>query len=400
LKYPFVSFSKKTLYPLLALSILVSTSCGNPPASQATNPLNTGNISDQMAAIEDRLDSLTDDTSDAQIASADQQKAAENLLQNDNASDDDKTPEPEPAPANAPVYSGPDNIAPTVKKFTLQSKAEPAFIRKHFEPSALCFDDNNNLYTVGDKGNYAVFSLKKASNGYETVESVKMNTMQVLKMRLKKKNKFDFEGLAFHNNLFYIADERDRKVITVDKQGNITDLKIDINGYLKANNIRNDVANSGLEGLTIDRKNNIMYLIKERQEPVIMVVDLNTNKITRHFKVNLPGKVEPALTDASFFEGSLYVLVRSHRLVLKLNPENGDILSEYDYRKNEEAAKNVYVKIPTFGSSSVDPDGYGVMEGLAVTKDSIYLATDNNELPLKSNLFNNYPQLFIFSRPE
>src|SRR5205814_274380 len=109
----------------------------------------------------------------------------------------------------------------------------------------------------------------------------------------------------------------------------------------------------------------------------------NTKKITRHFKVKLPGNVEPALTDASFFDGYLYVLVRSHRLVLKLNPANGEILSQYDYRKYEEDPKYVYVKIPAIGSG-IDPDGYGVMEGLAVTKDSIYLATDNNELPLRS----------------
>jgi hypothetical protein len=40
------------------------------------------------------------------------------------------------------------------------------------------------------------------------------------------------------------------------------------------------------------------------------------------------------------------------------------------------------------------------MEGLAVTKDSFYIATDNNMLPLKRNLLNNKPQLFIFNNPE
>jgi hypothetical protein len=397
LNYRTLSSSRKALYSIIALSVLISASCGKEPASSAGNPLDTSGISDKISSIEDRISSLSDDS-----GSLDQEtvKKAETLLKNDlTAADDDKTPEVPDlvSPTTAPV---PASAPPAVKKFTLQLTADPAFIRKHFEPSALCFDDSGTLYTVADKGNYSVFSLKKDAKGYEAVESVKMNTLQVLKMRLKKKYKYDFEGLAYHNNLFYIADERDRKVLTVDRLGNLKDLGIDINGYLKANNIRNDVSNSGLEGLTIDRKNNIMYLLKERQESAILVVDLNTNKIIKHYKVNLPGPVEPALSDASFFEGNLYVLVRSHRLVLKLNPENGEIISSYDYRKIEEDPKYVYLKVPTFGASGVDPDGYGVMEGLAVTADSIYLATDNNELPLKKNFFNNYPQLFVLNKPE
>ena len=290
-----------------------------------------------------------------------------------------------------------------VKKFDLTMKNNPFPLEKVAEPSALCFDDNGELFTVADKMSYSIYKLSKGTNKnitvYNGIEAVKMNKMQILKSRLKKKNRFDFEGLEYYKGVFYVADERDRKVFTIDKQGNINDLGVDSIGYMKANNIIDNVQNSGIEGLTIDPQNQKMYLMKERQESAILVVDLKTNKVVNHFKLKVPGTVEPAFTDAAFFEGSLYVLVRSHRQILKVNPENGQLLSIYDYRKHEENPEYVYKKIPTlFGEA--DKDGYGVMEGLAVTKDSFFVATDNNRIPLNKHLFNNKAQLFVFNKPE
>lgn len=288
------------------------------------------------------------------------------------------------------------------KQYTLSLQKDPAFINKiMFEPSALCFDDKGSLYTVADKLHHSLykFDLSNSSKGYNLSEDIKPKSSQMLKLRLKKKNKFDFEGLEFFNGNFYVADERDRKVLKIDRSGNITDLKIDSNGYMKSKGIRNNVENSGFEGLTIDPVNEIMYLIKERQESMVLVVDMKTNTIINNFKILTPGSVEPTLTDASFYNGYLYVLIRSHRQIVKVNPSNGSILSVFDYRKIEEDPKYVYKKIPDLEAGN-DPDGYGVMEGLAVTEKSMYVVTDNNMLPLKRNLLNNKPQLFIFNNPE
>lgn len=287
------------------------------------------------------------------------------------------------------------------KTHYLEMTSGPFFINKLFEPSALSFDSEGRLYTVADKGYYSVFELTKSSKGYNAKTSISMNKSQLLKLRFKKKKKYDFEGLEYNPNdgLFYIADERERKVLTVDRNGNINDWGIDVNAYLKTHKIKNSAENSGLEGLTLDPVGNKLYLIKEMNESAVIVVDLKTKQIERHFKINIPGKVEPSLTDASFFEGHLYVLIRSHRLIVKVDPQTGEILTTYDYRKHEENNKNVYVKIPTIGSGH-DADGYGVMEGLAVTKDKFYVATDNNMIPLKTNYLKNSPQLFVFDRPD
>lgn len=292
-------------------------------------------------------------------------------------------------------------LSTSYKNYYLELYQEPFFINKLFEPSALCFDNEGKLYTVADKGYFSIFELEKNSKGYSAKDVININKNQLLKLRFKKRHKFDFEGLEYNpnNNLFYLADERDRKVFTVDRQGNINDLGIDVNSYLKANNIKNSDSNSGLEGLTIDFKNNKMFLLKEMNESLVIVVDLNNNKIIKHFKVSLPGRVEPTLTDASFFDSFLYVLIRSHRLIAKVNPETGEVLATYDYRKHEENNKNVYIKIPAIGPNH-DKDGFGVMEGLAVTKDYFYIVTDNNMIPLKSNILKNNPQLFILNRPD
>lgn len=417
-------FSQKSVSKTLALFILASiAACGqedlsvqqsydnsiqgnseNPSAIQANVP-EIKNITENYAS------NLTEATAesilkkDEAIQVAEQKKQEEKTIQESKSGSSVTTAGNVSASgifSSNPPYVGLAGLPPSVKKFTLSLKRDPAFINKSFfEPSGLCFDDKGDLYTVADKGHYSLYKLdlSNPTKGYNATADVNFKKTEMLKLRLKKKNKFDFEGLAFHKGSFYAPDERDRKVFKLDRDGSLTDLNIDINGYMKNNGIRNNVENSGLEGLTIDSVNERMYLMKERQESAVLVIDMKTNKVINHFKVLLPGNVEPSLTDASFYNGALYVLSRSHRQVIKMNPDNGNILSIYDYRKFEEDPKNVYVKIPTFGSGN-DPDGYGVMEGLAVTKDGIYIATDNNMLPLKRNMLNNKPQLFIFSNPE
>lgn len=331
--------------------------------------------------------------------SVDQVKQAEELIKKDNEdakseNDETYTPTPTTKPSVEPVI-----LSSGVKKFDLRAKSKPFLIDKLFEPSALCTDDKGNIYTVSDKLSTGIYRIWQNGDKYQANEDINTNNTQILKLRLKKKNRFDFEGLEYFNGLFYVADERDRKVFTIDKSGNIKDLEIDINGYMNSNNIGNKESNSGLEGLTIDPNKKKMYLMKERQESAILVVDMNTNKIEKHFRISIPGNVEPALTDASFYNGFLYVLVRSHRQILKVNPENGEVISIYDYRKYEEDPEYVYRKVPQwFGSA--DEDGYGVMEGLLVTKDSFYVASDNNMIPSQSGLFQNKPIMFVFDKPE
>lgn len=406
-------FSQKNINTVIALfAVLTTVSCGREPMEPIVY-----NVAQQVPEIQSVTEtyaaSVNENTAEQILKKEDEKQIQEEKKQEKLATVENKTSTPTTVTSGNqvtassifkkdPVYSGPASLSPDVKKYTLALKRDPAFInRTLFEPSALCFDDKGALYTVADKLHYSIYKLdlSNPSEGYDANADIKLNTKQMLKLRLKKKNKFDFEGLAFHKGEFYAADERDRNVFKIDREGNMTKLDIDINGYMKSKGIRNDVENSGLEGLTIDSEHEMMYLMKERQESEILAVDMKTNKVVNHFKVALPGNVEPTLTDASFYNGHLYVLLRSHRQVLKMNPENGAILSIYDYRKYEEDPKNVYVKIPTFGSGN-DPQGYGVMEGLAVTKDAIYIATDNNMLPLKRNILNNKPQLFIFSNPE
>ena len=411
------SFSKKTLNLVLALTTLVSvTSCGKDLSTNQEVNYNTNNqnnsqympgelstsvvIPDIQNVSETYAATVTETTAETILKKDEEKQVEQDKKAEEKAVIESKnntvTTLSKPKP-----YVGVATL-PGVKKYDLILKKDPVFINKSFfEPSALCFDDKGDLYTVADKLHYSLYKLDLTNSykGYDATSEIKINKTQMLKLRIKKKNKFDWEGLVFYKGSFYGADERDRKVFKIDRNGSLTDLNIDTNAYMKANGIRNDVENSGLEGLTIDPVNEKMYLMKERQESVVLVVDMKTNKVTNHFKVALPGTVEPTLTDASFYNGFLYVLLRSHRQVLKMDPNNGNILSIYDYRKFEEDQNNVYRKIPTFGSGN-DPEGYGVMEGLAVNKDSIYIASDNNMLPLKKNVLNNKPQLFIFSNPE
>ncbi len=410
-------FSKRTLNITLAITTLVSViSCGNDlsnnqevvysnnqDTSQQNNQLTISNVPDIQNITDAYAETVNEATAESILKKDEVKQVEEEKKSEEKVVIEGKNAQVTASSLfSSKPYVGPKTLPSGVKQFTLIQKKEPAFINKvFFEPSALCFDDKGELYTVADKGHYSLYKLDLSNSykGYNADDDIKLNKTQMLKLRLKKKNKFDWEGLEFFNGNFYGADERDRKVFKIGRDGSLTDLNVDLNGYMKEKGIKNNVENSGLEGLTIDPVNEKMYIMKERQESVVLVVDMKTNKVINHYKVAMPGSVEPALTDASFYNGFLYVLLRSHRQVIKMNPDNGNIVSVYDYRKFEEDRNNVYVKIPTFGSGN-DPQGYGVMEGLAVTKDSIYISSDNNMLPLKKNLLNNKPQLFTFLNPE
>jgi hypothetical protein len=95
-------------------------------------------------------------------------------------------------------------------------------------------------------------------------------------------------------------------------------------------------------------------------------------------------------SDLSWFENALFVLLRESRCVLKVDPTNYAVLAEYDFREVErhpEAA--YYTRYPT-----------GVMEGLAVDRDAIWLVTDNNGLGRIRAPRDPRPTLFKCLRPD
>jgi glutamine cyclotransferase len=123
---------------------------------------------------------------------------------------------------------------------------------------------------------------------------------------------------------------------------------------------------------------------------VIIVVDLETLQVLDHFQVipRKPSFFGTHYSDLSWYDGRLYVLCRQHRVILEVDPESKKITAEFDYTEIEDQL-GYMTQLPV-----------GVMEGLAVTRETFWLATDNNGMPRLSAPKDTRPSVVKVPRPD
>jgi len=93
-------------------------------------------------------------------------------------------------------------------------------------------------------------------------------------------------------------------------------------------------------------------------------------------------------SDLSWQDGKLFVLCRHHRVVLEVDPRTYTVVAEFDYREIEEK----------LGYRTAYPTG--LMEGLAVDRNFIWLVTDNNGLGRERSPNDTRPTLLKCARPD
>ena len=82
------------------------------------------------------------------------------------------------------------------------------------------------------------------------------------------------------------------------------------------------------------------------------------------------------------------MLCRQHRVILKVDPRTHHVLEEFDFRDIEESL-GYRTGLPV-----------GIMEGLAVSKDDLWIATDNNGDPRGRTGNDIRPTLVRCKRPD
>src|SRR5262249_44263799 len=124
--------------------------------------------------------------------------------------------------------------------------------------------------------------------------------------------------------------------------------------------------NASFEGIAVGVQR--LYVAHERSTPVIIVVDLASLKVVEDFSVcrRASSLLGLCYSDLSWYDGKLWVLCRQHYVVLEVDPVTHAVLAEFDYRHLEEQ----------MGYKKSLP--VGMMEGLAVDHDFIWLVIDNN----------------------
>ena len=199
---------------------------------------------------------------------------------------------------------------------------------------------------------------------------------------------FDCEGIAQdEQGRYYLCEEPRRWILRCDpKAGRVERLPIDwtpVRDYFSPFDL-----NASFEGIAIGKGK--LYVANERSSPVIIVVDLATLRVKGHFVV-YPRKSSffgMHYSDLCWFDGRLWVLCRQHRVVLEVNPDTHAVLAEFDYEQIENAL-GYRTGLPV-----------GIMEGLAVSRDFLWLTTDNNGLPRGRTGHDIRPTLVRCPRPD
>jgi hypothetical protein len=182
----------------------------------------------------------------------------------------------------------------------------------------------------------------------------------------RRRHGYDLEGLARdEQGRTYICDEAQRWVLRLSPGDGPAEL-LEIDWGPAARFFSKDDRNASFEGIAVGGGR--LYVANERTAPGIVVVDLKSLAVVEVFQPR-PWKgslLGTHYSDLCWFEDRLWVLCRQHQVVLEINPATHAVLAEYDYEAAEES----------LGYRKAMPAG--LMEGLAVERDAIWLITDNN----------------------
>lgn len=285
------------------------------------------------------------------------------------------------------------------------------FNRDDSELSGLYLLDNELLFVADKLSNRAIYKVRYENDrffytNYLDISKLQGHNSYFAKALLFKhggrmvKSPFDLEGITYCNDNFYIANEQARHILKVNKRS-IERLKIDFEPIFKklGTPLSKISTNAGFEGITIDCKNQILYVAQERQPRAVIVIDLKTKEPIDIYQTEVPkgNKVSPSYADIHFEKGHLYLLERNSHLITKINAKTKKVISRYQFgTTNSLHLRDIY--------DTGEP--YGLAEGLAMDSNRIYIAVDNNKNKLTTKaqksfkLKGNFSSLIIYKRPK
>ncbi|BBM83137.1 SdiA-regulated domain-containing protein [Candidatus Uabimicrobium amorphum] len=293
-------------------------------------------------------------------------------------------------------------LLPIIAIFTLELQKEWLIIStkdgvEKFDPSGLTLW-KDKLITVSDKSENSdkIYELVTKNDGYADAKPlIFLNKEQISQYSGAQKYRVDFEGVTNNNRFFYICDERNRNILQVSENGDMQKMPIDFYSYTTTQhwNPFSGVTNAGFEGIAYDKHAQKMYVLNERMYRHIY--EVHDHKITSDFDVPsgnaLPryeGKyaIYPDFSGA-YFDKYLYVIYRNEYKILCIDPQKKSIVSSAYYGH---ITKKLYHR----------EDPFGLVEGIAMTADKIFLIIDNNGIALHKNAAKTNSILLQFKRPK
>lgn len=261
-----------------------------------------------------------------------------------------------------------------------------------FDASGLLRLPDGGLLTVSDRG--AGLYRIKFLDGTNAADLLRLpncfTPAQLAPFAREKVGRYDCEGIARDGQgRLYLCEEANRWILRFDPKGEtVKRLEIDwspVEKYFHPTD-----RNASFEGIAIH--GDTLYVANERQQGRIIVVDLATLKVVDDFVVrpSTSNARDIHYSDLSWFDGSLFVLLRESRCVLQVRPDTKKVLAEYSFGDLEMEPDSIYFnRYPT-----------STMEGLAVDAQFIWLCTDNNGRARVKFPKDIRPTLFKCPRPD
>jgi hypothetical protein len=263
---------------------------------------------------------------------------------------------------------------------------------RRFDASGLLLKPSGELLTVNDKepGLFRVEFPKDGNSANLVPESDCFSAKQLEKFRGEKIGPYDCEGLAMDDQgRIYLCEESSRWVLRCDP-GTKTVQRLAIDWTPVKKYFSPLDSNASFEGIAFGAGR--LYVANERQMGRILVVDPGTLRVIDDFAVRPLGSTarDTHYSDLCWFDGSLYVLLRESRCVLRVPGPGHQVTAEYSFREMERDREVIY--------NSAYPTG--CMEGLAVDLDHFWLVTDNNGAGRVKYPRDTRPTLFRCDRPD
>ena len=264
---------------------------------------------------------------------------------------------------------------------------------QRFDASGLFLEKSGGLLTESDQ-QIGVYRIRFDPGGnWVDLERIPdcFTQAQLAPFAAEKVGHYDCEGVTEDDQgRIYLCEEGNRWILRWDPiTKTVERLNIDwspVDKYFSSDR------NAAWEGIAIH--GSTLYVANERKKGRLIVVDLNTLKVTDSFVVRASHSIwyEPHYSDLCWFDGALYALMREDHVILKIDPATHQVLAEYSFAEMENDPEVAYHKVV--------PLVVGVMEGLAVDKDHFWLCTDNNGLGRKLYPNDTRPTLFQCRRPD
>jgi hypothetical protein len=246
------------------------------------------------------------------------------------------------------------------------------------------------LYAVSDKDDTRIFRIVLAPGH----ASARLEPAVPITLPSDSgKGRCDWEGLAIHpDGRWLLASELKHRVLAVPAKGGIgTWITPNLQPAAHPHGML-QVANAGLEGLTVgpggtlilaaERQNRGLIEIAPGHPPIFFPLSTSI--------VRLPSPRVPDLAAVEWTGTHLLGLYRNAELLVRLEKQNDAWIETraWSFRQTVRHPKLRYIAA-----------SYGMVEGLAISKDFIYLCADNNRSGRAADPSDRRGLLYIFKRP-